>query len=181
MHESYLFNDSPGFVPGQLNLIAVPRWLELSLKAKGVTLEQALAEKSLEGFGAWALTGFCSDILSPAEVSLHRELTCALRTWLFPQSQAERRERDQLYARVIYLWHAIPMVRDLKLNLHPVILGENLIGLYHVEEKPGVTDTDLYGRILRCAHTLAFNKLGFAALGCGLIKDVLYEISTQKS
>ena len=175
MYKSYLFNSGRSFVPGALNLIAIPRWLDLALKAKNATIEQALAEGD-KGFCYFSLAGFSRDIVSESEVQLHDQVTFALGSYLFP-SKEERVRRDELYAELVDLWHAVPMVKNLELNLHPIILGENLIGLQHVEAKPGVTDTDLYGRILRCAHTLAYNKVGVKAFGCELIKDVLYEIS----
>lgn len=180
MYKSYLFNSSPHFAPGQLNLIAVPRWLDLALKAKSTTVEQALAKGGDSGFCSFSLDGFSTDIVSASEVLLHDQVTHVLGEFLFPSKEA-RPKREELYAKLVSLWHAVPMVKGLELNLHPIILGENLIGLYHVEEKPGVTDTDLYGRILRCAHTLAYNKIGVSALGCELIKDVLYEISVGQN
>lgn len=164
------------FAPGAINLIAVPRWLDLALKAKNVTVEQALCRNPNDGFCGFTLEGFAPDIVSRQEVELHSDLTYRLADWLFPEKK-NRDRREQLYAEVIDLWHAVPMVKNLALHLHPIILGTNLIGLYHVEEKPGVTDTDLYGRILRCAHTLAYSKIGVESFGCDLIKDVLYEIS----
>jgi hypothetical protein len=176
MSRSYIYNSSSKAVAGTLNLIAVPRWLELSLKSKNTTLEQALGGDPNGGFCCYALDGLTPGIVSRDEVTLHDRVSYSLSSWLFPDNK-ERPKRDQLYAELINDWHAVPMVKDLKLNLHPIILGENLIGLYNVEEKPGVTDTDLYGRILRCAHTLVYNKLGLGALGCDLIKDVLNEIS----
>lgn len=177
MYQSYFFDSSGLFKPGKLNLIAVPRWLDLAFKAKKVTIEQALAGDVNHGFCAYDLDGFSSDIVSASEVELHTQVTTHLAQYLFPSDKATRSNRDQLYAELIDLWHAVPLVKNLGLNLHPIILGENLIGLYHVEEQAGVTDTDLYGRILRCAHTLAYNKIGVGSLGCDLVKDVLYEIS----
>lgn len=176
MSKSYFFNSSRKTIPGALNLIAVPRWLELAIKAKNVTIEQALAQGNDAGFGCFSLDGFSRDIVSESEVLLHDQVTWALQSFLFPHRE-ERAQREELYAKLINLWHAVPMVKGLELNLHPIILGENLIGLYHVEAQEGVTDTDLYGRILRCAHTLAYNKIGVKAFGGDLVKDVLYEIS----
>lgn len=176
MSKSYFFNSTRSFIPGAVNLIAVPRWLDLALKAKNMTIEQALAQRDDAGFGCFSLDGFSRDIVSESEVLLHDRVTEALSSFLFPHRE-DRAKRDELYAKLVDVWHAVPMVKGLELNLHPIILGENLIGLYHVESQPGVTDTDLYGRILRCVHTLAYNKIGVNSLGSDLVKDVLYEIS----
>lgn len=165
-----------GYNPGAINLIAVPRWLELAFKSKSLTVEQALGVKAEDGFGTICGSTFSEAILSRQEVELHDNVSYLLGRYLFPEKK-ERENRDQLYAELIASWHAIPLTKGLELHLHPIVLGSNLIGLYHVEPVPGVTDTDLYGRILKCAHTLAYSKIGVGAFGCDLIKDVLLEIS----
>jgi hypothetical protein len=164
------------YQPGAINLIAVPRWLDLAFKSKGVTVEQAIGLDPQLGFTDCRSTQFVVPIVSSQEVDFHNTVTWGLADYLFPEPK-QRGNRDELYAKLVRDWHGVPLVKGLKVNLHPIILGSNLIGLYHVEEEPGVTDTDLYGRILRCAHTLAYSKIGVGAFGCDLIKDVLYEIS----
>jgi hypothetical protein len=164
------------YQPGAINLIAVPRWLDLAFKSKGVTVEQAIGLDPQLGFTDCRSTQFVAPIVSSQEVDFHNTVTWGLADYLFPEPK-QRGNRDELYAKLVRDWHGVPLVKGLKVNLHPIILGSNLIGLYHVEEEPGVTDTDLYGRILRCAHTLAYSKIGVGAFGCDLIKDVLYEIS----
>lgn len=164
------------YQPGAINLIAVPRWLDLAFKAKGVTVEQALGLDPQLGFTNCRSMEFVAPIVSSQEVDFHSEVSYDLADYLFPDKK-QRGQRDELYAKLVRSWHGIPLATGLKVNLHPIILGSNLIGLYHVEEQPGVTDTDLYGRILRCAHTLAYSKIGVESFGCDLIKDVLYEIS----
>lgn len=164
------------YQPDAINLIAVPRWLDLAFKAKGVTVEQALSLDPNLGFCDVQATGLSASILSPQEVQLHNDTGYVLADYLFPNKK-DRERREELYAALVLHWHAIPMLKDAALHLHPIILGSNLIGLFHVDPVEGVTDTDLYGRILRCAHTLAYSKTGVESFGCDLIKDVLYEIS----
>lgn len=175
MYRSYMFGTRE-YQPAAINLVAVPRWLDLALKAKNVTVEQALGANPDMGFCSFSDVGFSRAILSQQEVDFHNDVSWKLADWLFPE-QKKREKREQLYAELVNDWHAVPLVKGLHLHLHPIILGSNLIGLYHVEEQPGVTDTDLYGRILRCAHTLAYSKIGVESFGCDLIKDVMYEIS----
>ena len=164
-----------GYQPGAINLIAVPRWLDLAFKAKGLTVEQAINIDPQLGFTECVSRKFAEAIVSSQEVDFHNSVTWSLGEYLFPDKK-QRPQRDELYAKLVRDWHGVPLVKGLELHLHPIILGSNLIGLYHVDPVPGVTDTDLYGRILRCAHTLAYSKTGVGALGCDLIKDVLNEI-----
>lgn len=184
MTNSFWFSFTPSQRAGALQLVALPRWAELSLQAVGSTPDQAAALRfnyeCYEDFEERARS-----ILSSKEVGFHDDVQCALDAYLFgdvskmgdwfnPAGMTEEQVRAEMYKVVVQKWFAIPLLSDgFELNLHPFIIGGNLIALVHTDPIPGVTDTNLYERLLRCVYAMSVSKIGLQEFDTDLFRKVL--------
>ena len=176
MTNPFWFNLSPTGDPTKLKLLALPRWAELSLVSAGMTPDLVNATQydfcngDIDSFVERART-----IMSSKEVAFHDELTAILDAYLFPSKNNDWLPKgDELYAKVVTHWHGVPLASSLDLCLHPVIVSPSVIALMHTAPIPGVTDVNLYERLVRCIYVLSQSKHGVNALNSDLFKAVLH-------
>lgn len=178
MYNSFWLSLSPNGNAGKLNLLALPRWAELSLKSAGQTPEGVantpFSFDESRGFEDYRVRA--ETIMSSRELGFHDNVTNLLDAYLFPDMNERRNwygKPEELYAELTRAWYGVPLSSSMELCIHPVILGPDTIALMHSEPIPGVTDVNLYERLLRCVYTLSANKVGMHAFDSDLFKAVL--------
>lgn len=175
---------SPCEPDNQIRLLALPRWVELSLKSVGMPADAPthLLQHSFKAVG-----GDVNDyiekartILSQKEFGFHNDVTDLLDAYLFGGDWMKR-SPEEIYVELVRAWHGVPLTTTLDLNLHPVIVGPSTIALMNSEPIPGVTDVNLYERLVRCIYTLSSSKVGLNALDTDLFKAVLNRYMDHRS
>lgn len=173
MNLSFFYTQRSQFDPTAISLIALPTWLQVSLRAQGKTIEDMWTDNPKD---VW-------NIMSSRDLQFHEDITHALEEYLFEPGLRTHKYGTHAQDALEHLkqdWHMIPFAEDCELNLHPVILGSNLIGIVHLtgEDAKRICETDIYERMLRCYHKLATAQLGTKVWQSPLAIAILKQIQS---
>ena len=173
MVDSFWMNFDPAQDVGVIRLLALPRWVELSLNNAGLTVDQIAgtgffsqtADQNSYALGDWQERA--RTIMSDQEVSFHREISELCDAHVFPhrkkgegQWYREDFSPEQIKDKLQRAWHAVPLSKTLDLELYPVIVSASVIAL--VETKPlyGDTQGNIYERMVRALYALSSSHQG---------------------
>lgn len=171
MSISYLYSARIPADASNIYLLVAPEWMEVSLKAQGLTLDRAWDANNETGF---------SSIFSDQDLIFHDEVSCEVNELLFGSHKysADKSAYNEQMAKVVESWFALPFGLDTQLNLHPVVLASNVIALvnYKGEDAEKVCETNIYERLLQCIHRLVVSQVGTRAWNSPLVRAVLERI-----
>ncbi len=166
-------NFNPNQDVGQIRLLALPRWVELSLNNANLTVDQIAgtgfysegSAKNDSALGDWMERA--RTIMSDEEVSFHSQISELCDAHLFPnrrkvegQYYREEFSAKQIEDKLKTAWHAIPISKDTELELYPVIISASVIAFVEVKPEYGDTQGNIYERMVRALYALSSSHQG---------------------
>lgn len=162
--------------PSRLTVFVLPEWMQVSLKSQDLNVTDVLDWDSGTKF---------STIFSGNDVNFHDDVTYKVNELLFGSDlyQKDKAFYEEKFKELKDAWFALPFQTDTTLNLHPVVLGTNLIGIvnHKGDDTDKVCETDIYERLLHCMHRLTTSRIGMRAWDSELTRNVLEKIRVSRS